>query len=151
MDNFDPADYTDHDSDYPYSSEEDTNIRHFDYDTDDSYQDNESLCICALCCLEFACLEFARFLEFAEPDYNLSDEFCVDQDSCDDFYSPEKLARPGKPQKDRKRLDRKKKYIQFLKSFNTSKDLNSWKKQTKNKSLKANKKWQDCEMSQVLC
>jgi hypothetical protein len=78
MDAFDSGDYTDHDSDYPCSSEGDSRIKDFDCDSDTS----DISCMCALCSLEFA-----------EPDYNLSDEFCVDQDSCDDFYTPQKLAK----------------------------------------------------------
>jgi hypothetical protein len=52
--------------------------------------------------------------------------------------------------KDQRRLLRKKNMIQFVKSLNGN-ELNLWEKHKKNKSMKANKKWNQCEMSQILC
>jgi hypothetical protein len=82
----------------------------------------------------------------SEPSFTYSDFTHESEDFC---ALPKVDMVHGKT-KDQRRILRKKKMIQFVKSLDCN-EFNFWEKHKKNKSMKANKKWNHCEMSQILC
>ncbi len=110
---------------------------HQDNIADDSSSDSSFFCIYA------TDDECDYYLNDAPIRYDFTHE-------SEDYQTPQKLTRHGKPKKDQERLWRKKKFINLVKHMNAN-EFNCWEKSKKNKSLKANKKWNHCEISQILC
>jgi hypothetical protein len=143
MDLFDPYDYASSDSDYDDSSDSASSNSDYDLDTRaifcnrDVIDDTDDSC------------DFAYSTDWDESDDDVSNDYNFTHEP-EDYYPPQKSDTPhGKTEKDQKRREQKMESTKFVKSLN-SKDFNTWQKNKKNKSRKANQKWNHSEVSQII-
>ena len=109
--------------------------------------------VCAMICnpdaLDDSSSESGYYTDLDELDYDLSNDYNFTNEP-EDYYLLRKLDAPhGKTAKDQTRREQKMESTKFMKSLNL-KEFNTWQKNKKNKSIKANKKWQFCEISQIV-